>query len=238
MSTLQVQLDRARTSNNIDTSQYTAARALEDANIIIHQIEDYITSAIWEWYFWDIMTVDTTVVDQSEYRIPTITSWNFNWTPKIEWISIQYDTDWEFIPATERNRQTLLDEHDLSWYEINISEATPIYFIADDSVFIYPAPTTAIAWAIKYYGIKSLADAEATTDYDDLFGGKIPTKYYYMIAEWMEQYILKVKWEKESAKASKQFFEDVTLPNLVEKLWNRKPWISQRGTPDLSKYEI
>jgi hypothetical protein len=46
MSTLQVQIDRARTSNNVDTSQYTPARALEDANIIIHQIEDYITSAI------------------------------------------------------------------------------------------------------------------------------------------------------------------------------------------------
>jgi len=42
------------------------------------------------------------------------------------------------------NRQILQEEHDLSRYETNQSETDPIYFIADDSYFIYPAPKEAV----------------------------------------------------------------------------------------------
>lgn len=235
MSTLQTIVDRNRRINYVDSSQYTNAMALEDANFRIHQIEDYITSAIWEGFFWDIMYADATVVDQSEYRIPVITTGSFDWVPKIEWISIQYVTDGDFIPAREVNRQTLLQEHDLSRYETNQSESDPIYFIADDSYFVYPAPLTAIVGAIKLYWIKSLADVELTTDYDDLFWWKIPQKYYYMIdlTEFIKKWQGKdVEWEN-----AKDIFENKTLPSLVEKLWNRKVGISMRQSPDVSKYK-
>jgi hypothetical protein len=46
MSTVQTLLDRARILNNVDASQYPDSIALQDINYIIHQIEDYITSAI------------------------------------------------------------------------------------------------------------------------------------------------------------------------------------------------
>jgi hypothetical protein len=46
MATLQKRIDRARSLNNVDTLQYTRDMALEDANIIIHQIEDFITEKI------------------------------------------------------------------------------------------------------------------------------------------------------------------------------------------------
>jgi len=228
MSTLSTRIDRARTSNWIDDIQYTDTRAVQDANIIIHQIEDFITSAIWEWFFWDIMTASTTVIDQSEYKLPIISSWNFNSAKKIEAISICYKDWWEFIPARQVNRQILQEEHDLSRYETNQSETDPIYFIADDSYFIYPAPKEAVEDWIKLYWIKWLADAELTTTNDNLFWWKIPTKYYYMISEWMEQFILKVQWKRNEAKNSKDFFEKTILPSLVDKLWNRKSWISKR----------
>lgn len=229
MATLQKRIDRTRLDNWVDAVQYTADRAIEDANIIIHQIEDYITSSIWEWFFWDIMYSDTTVVDQSEYRIPKISSWSFIWTPKIESISVCYRDWWDYIPATLVNREILLQKHDLSWYETNQSEADPIYFIADDSYFIYPAPLEAVTTWIKYYWIKSLWDVLATTDEDDLFGWKIPKKYYNMISEWMEQFVFKIQWKRMEAKESRNYFENTILPWLVEKLGNRKVWIENRG---------
>jgi hypothetical protein len=46
MATLQTIVDRNRRLNYVDSIQYTDTSALEDANYRIHQIEDYITSAI------------------------------------------------------------------------------------------------------------------------------------------------------------------------------------------------
>lgn len=239
MATVDKWVDRARTLYWTDTSQYDDTEALIDLNVIVHQIEDHITSEIWEGFFWDIMTADTTVVNQSEYRIPTISSGSFNGVPKIEWISIQYTSWWDFIPATEVNRQTLLQDHDLTWYETNQSTWDPIYFIADDSYFIYPYPKEAVSGWIKLYGIKSLADITLSTNEEDIFWWKIPLKYYWMITDWLEQFIREIKWEKNLAIQARNRFELQTLPSLVEKLWNRRQWISQRWTPtrQLSKYK-
>lgn len=233
MATLQTIVDRNRRLNYVDSIQYTDVSALEDANYRIHQIEDYITSAIWEGFFWDILKTDTTVVNQSEYTLPIISTWLFNWVPKIENISIMYQTWWEYVKAREVNRQTL--DYDMSWYETNQSESDPIYFIADNSYFIFPAPKTAVVNWIKLYWIKSLADVALTTTYADLFGGKIPDKYFYMID--LSEFIKRQQGKEQERELAKDIFERKTLPSLVEKLWNRKVWISVRWTPDVSKYK-
>lgn len=233
MATLQTIVDRNRRLNYVDSIQYTDASALEDANYRIHQIEDYITSAIWEGFFWDILKTDTTVVNQSEYTLPVISTWAFNWVPKIENISIMYQTWWEYVKAREVNRQTL--DYDMSWYETNQSESDPIYFIADNSYFIFPAPKTVVANWIKLYWIKSLADVTLATTYANLFGGKIPDKYFYMID--LSEFIKRQQGKDRERELAKDIFERKTLPSLVEKLWNRKVWISVRWTPDVSKYK-
>lgn len=236
MSNLNTRVNNARNLNNVDTNQYSDTQALLHSNIIIHQIEDYIVNAIWERFFWDILAVQNTVVNQNEYTLPTLSSGLFDWANKIESISIQYRTWWEFIKAEEVNFETL--EHDLTWYEANQSEATPIYFVADKSVFIYPSPKVQINWAIKFYWIKSLKDVTTLTTPDsDLFGGKIPTKYYYLISEWLEQFILRSQNRNQEAIQSKDRFDNVLLPSIVDKLWNRKVGISMRKPADISKYK-
>lgn len=235
--TLQTYIDRAMRLNSVDVSQYTPANALEDAIIIYHQIEDYITSDIWEWFFLDIAINDTTVISQSEYTLPIISSGNFNWIPKIESISVKYTEDWEYIPAREVERTVLLQTHDLSWYEVNQSNGDPIYFIADNSYFIYPAPKEAATNWIKLYGIKSLSDIVATTAEADLFWGKIPTKYHNLISEGMEQFIFATQGKKAEAENAKNIFELEKLPKLVKKLGDRKVGIQLRWTPDISIYK-
>lgn len=233
MSTVQTLLDRARILNNVDVYQYPDSIALQDINYIIHQIEDYITSAIWEGFFWDILTATTTVIWQSKYTLPVISSWAFNWLPKIENISIKYES--EYIKARPVNRQTL--EYDLSWYEVNQSFAEPIYFITNNSYFIYPAPLTAVTNWIRLYWIKSLADVTLSTTYEELFWWKIATKYYYLIADWIKQYIKEIQWKDGEAVNAKRVFELEKLPWIIEKLWNRKIWITERWSPNLSKYK-
>ena len=237
MATLNDHIILARNLNTSNESQFPDPIALLCANIIIHQIEDYITSAIWEGFFWDILTTSTTVAWQSEYTLPVIDTWLFNWTPKIEWISIKY-ADWgDFVPATEKNREILLQEHDLTRYETNISESTPIYFIADNSYFVFPSPLVPVEKAIKVYWIKSLADATLTTTDAELFWGKISPKYYYTILDGLKQYIKAIQNKETESVNARLDFEDNILPRLVDKIWNRRVGISQRWNPDLSLYK-
>lgn len=227
MGTLQTRVDNARTLNNVDDNQYTDTQALLHSNLIIHQIEDYIVNSIWERFFWDILTVENTVVNQNEYTLPTLPTWLFDWANKVEVVTIQYREWQDFIKAREVNFETL--EHDLTWYNNYQSESEPIYFIADKSVFIYPAPKVQITWWIKFYWIKSLKDVTTlTTNDSDLFWGKIPTKYYYLISEWLEQFILRTLGKTQEAIQSKDRFDTIILPSIVDKLWNRKVWISER----------
>lgn len=235
MATLQTRVDNARTLNYVDSSQYTDAQALLHSNIIIHQIEDFIVQEIWERFFWDILSVDNTVINQNEYTLPTLSSGLFEWANKVEVVTIQYRTWWDFIKAREVNFETL--EHDLTWYNNYQSEADPIYFVADKSVFIYPSPKVAIEWAIKFYWIKSLSDVTLATTDSDLFGWKIPTKYYYLISDWLEQFILRTQWKRQEAIQAKDRFDNVVLPSIVDKLWNRKVGISVRQPANISKYK-
>lgn len=236
MATLQKWITRAMRWQ-VDTIQYPLATAEEDANVVYHQIEDYITSAIGEWFFWDILTASATVANCSEYTIPTLSTGNFNGAPKVESVSIKYTTGGEYIPARLVDRQTLLQTHDIAWYEVNQPDGDPIYFIADSSIFIYPYPKESVTDGIKYYGIKSLVDITATTTEADMFGGKIPVKYYYMISEGMKQFIFTAKGLPNESEWAKNIFEREILPSLVEKLGNRKVGISIRGQADLSKYK-
>lgn len=237
MATLQTYIDRAMVLTGTNSTQYIAATALEDAVVVYHRIEDYITEHVGEGYFWDVLAAGTTVISQSEYTIPTIGSGNFNGAPKVESVSIQYTAGGEFIPATIRDRSTLLQEHDLSWYEVNQSRGDPIFFIADNSVFIYPAPLEAVTSGIKFYGIKSLADPTAATTGANLFGGKIPEKYHTYISDGMKSYIRFGQGRDAEAQAFEDIFEMKILPDLANKLGNRKVGVSIRGTPNVDKYK-
>lgn len=234
MSTLQTYIDDAMIAYWIDAQQYKPAQQVRDANVVYHKIEDFIVHNIWEWFFWDIATVEDTVANQNEYTFPVIPSWNFDSVQKIENISIKYETNGKFYQATPINRETITE--DLSELNERYSEVKPVYFIADNSYFIFPAPKEAIAEAIKIYGIKWLRDVTASTTDANLFGWKIPKKYYSFITEGLEEFILRKQGKRAEAEEARQIFERDRLPRLAERLWNRKIWITLRQPINVSKY--
>ena len=150
---------------------------------------------------------------------------------------MKFSADGDYVPVRLIDRSTALQEYDLSWYEANQPVSDPIFFVADNSIFIYPAPKEAVEDGIKFYGIKGLANVIASTDENLLFGGKIPTKYHYLISEGMTQFIKRTQGKDQEGEAAKQIFENETLPKLANKLGNRKVGVSKRGTPDVSKYK-
>lgn len=234
MSTLQTWVNRAMIQYWIDAQQYKPEQQLQDANVVYHTIEDFIVDRIGEWYFWDISAVDTTVVWQSEYTFPEIATWDFDSVQNIEAISIKYTDDGNFVPVKEINRQTITQDLSQLWNYYTTSN--PVYFIADNSYFIYPAPTEAVSGGIKLYGIKWLRDIELTTTEDDMFGGRIPRKYFHYLSQGLEQYILRTQGKSAEAINSHDRFEKVLLPELIWKLWNRKIGINLRQPLNVKKY--
>lgn len=232
--TAQTFIDRAMRLNSVNASQYTPAMQIEDLNVIYHQMEDFIVSEIWEWFFWDILQPTITVVWQSEYNFPTWLTWNFDSANKIEAISIKYTSTSSYVPAREVNRQIYTQLNDLTVLATQQPVSDPIYFIADNSIFIYPTPLEAVTDWINWYGIKSLADITAETTDANMFNWKIPLKYYYMLSDWLAQFIIATKWQKVDSENAKDIFERKTLRSLINKLWNRKTGIQLRQAPDLT----
>ncbi len=135
----------------VDSTNYTDTVAVEDMNVVYHDLESTIVTEVDERFFWDTFVVSSLVADQTEYTIPDATSGNFVGLQKTLGISIKYDGT-NFTKARPSYPETL--EHDLTWYAENQDVTDPFFFIADNSYFIFPAPQTTVANGIRLYGMK------------------------------------------------------------------------------------
>lgn len=221
-------IDRARRLAYVDSTQYINATALEDFNIVYHDIENEIVS-LQEDFFWDIFKTDTTVINQTEYTLPA-DIWS-GWTSlnKNIWVSIKYKADWDYIKARRVNINNL--ENDLDWYAENQSEADPIYHISDNSYFVYPKPREAVVNWIKTYWIKNLADLLITDT--ELFKWKIPSKYFHIIALGMLEFIYQSRWMLNEANNAKQRYE-IAKKELLDGLKHRDVQVIEVTMPNLS----
>lgn len=192
-----------------------------DLNKSYHFIEDSITEIVWESYFYQEFTTDTTVAGQKEYTIPTNLAGNLDWVNKTLGISIDYWT-WTYIKATKIDVNSL--EYDVSWYETNQPTAKPIYTIQDNSIMIFPVPTATTIGDIKMYVIQNLIDITASTAEADIFNGKIHKKYHPLIELGARQYGYERRQLKEDAEQARQKFM-VELFGGVNKEGIKVPWM-------------
>jgi len=89
-----------------------------------------------------------------------------------------------------KNPNTL--ENHWSWYEENQSKNFPIYYIADDSLFIAPIPLSGEAGAdyLELRGIKSIPDYTTnTTEAEMVF----PLDVQQLFVQGMEPYAMRTK---------------------------------------------
>lgn len=168
MATPVTLISQMRRIVKVDTNQYEDSEALADLNTLKDEFWSWIVTKVQDKYNWEKWSTDSIAL-QSEYTIPTVAS-TTAWAKLLNWVSIVYntsentytDTWWlKYIPAVEVNPNWL--EYDWDYYVENQSEDTPIYYVADNSVFIAPAPRTWITNWIKLTWIRKIADYTLAT---------------------------------------------------------------------------
>jgi len=197
-------IDLARDQTHTNDTQFPDAQVLKYLNIVKNNFWSYIVTSINEDYDWDIFTVSTTVVNQSEYQLPVVAS-DTAWIKKINNISINYD--WEtyddgtlkYIKAMEIKPSNLAREW--NYYKNNQDSDYPIYYIADNSYFVAPMPTAAIANWIQVKGIKKIPDYATTTVEADMV---IPIDHHDILIQWILPYIYKAQGKNQESASEKQ----------------------------------
>lgn len=136
-------ISRTRRFAYTNSTDYPDATALQDLNIIKDQFWSEIVSQLPEDYQWESWT-DTTYALQSEYQYPQPASSSVG-ASMIKEVAISYNSDtyldtslMQYTQARPVNPATL--EFEWNYYCENQSNEDPIYYVADDSVFVAPMP--------------------------------------------------------------------------------------------------
>jgi len=133
-----------------------------------------------------------------------------------------YSTDVNYLKADEVDIKTL--PHDWEWYLTNQPKSLPIYFIADESIFIAPQFATADLPAspsgnlqIKLNGIAKVTDLDVGAAASTIL---IPDDSHHRIATGMKQWIFRARGKTKEALVAKQEFE-VEKANMIDEMTNR-----------------
>lgn len=182
----------------VDTNQYLQADFLADINMAKDEFWSAIVSRLEEDYNWEKWTTDSVAL-QSEYTIPTV-AYNTAWAKVLKWVSVNYNNEnytntWAkiYLKARLVNPQSL--EFDWDYYVENQSNEDPIYYVADNSFFIAPAPQTAVTNWIKLTWIRKIPDYTITTTESEM---KIPVDFQQVLVYATIPQALMNKWEDEN----------------------------------------
>ena len=221
-------INRARRLWYISSNQYTDTEALEDFNIVRKKLGKVINQRVDEDFFFDILTTDL-IANQSEYNLFDDT--NDIVVDKLQDVYVKYDAT-----AAQHTKATLVDkdslDKDLNWYAENQPQSNPIYYVADESVFVYPEGTAVTDW-LQYHATLKLNDL-LITDEEEAILIDAPE----LLADGMLPYIYQKRGllnEKNDAKVS---YEN-SVSEYIELLSDRISTTQEIETPEdsLTYYE-
>lgn len=210
-------------SSHTKSGQFLAASLKTWFNIARKELWNTIVKDVDENYFFQIWKRDAIVAQTNgEYPYPEADE-NSAGMLKLTAVAIKgYSTDEYFKPAREVDIKTL--PHDWEWYLTNQPKSDPIYFIADDSVFIAPnfvaadLPTSPSGnMQIKLTGTAKCIDLSAGATAAAIL---IPDDSHHRIAVGMTQWIFKARAKKNEAAAAKNEFE-IEKSLMTDELTNR-----------------
>lgn len=118
---------------------------------------------------------------QGEYSLPPLTSGS-DGTKALNTVAISYDgktySDGGIIYTRCNPVNPTALEKDWEWYKRNQSVEKPVYFVAENSIFIAPVPTLAVQSGLKMTGIKKIPDYKLTTVEADI---KLPVDFHRVL---------------------------------------------------------
>lgn len=205
-------------------------------NIARTRLASEINQGVGENYFFQIWKRDAIANQQNgEYPYPEADQDSAG-AEKISGVLIKpYSTDLYYTPCREVDIKNL--PYDWEYYLANQPKSDPIFFIADESIFIAPQFSDTDLpeippgnMQIKLNGIAKLIDLAAGATSAAVV---IPTSQHHRIAIGMEEWIYKArKMKKEAFDASQQF--EVEISKMIDELTNRDNSNLQATLPDTS----
>jgi hypothetical protein len=182
----------ANITGGAGTGDYPDATAVSDLNDGKNDFWSAIVSTSNQDYGWQYWTADTVNL-QSEYSLPPESA-SLAGGKKIKNVYVNYDG--VTYPTTGKlafRKAKLVDpgslENSWEYYEKYQSPETPIYRVADKSVFIAPVPgadvgNTAGTGRIVMSGIRKVPDWTITTTEDDI-SAYIPVDQQQALIHWL-----------------------------------------------------
>lgn len=220
-------INLALSNTHTKTGQISASSLLTFFNIARAEVASTIVKEVSEDFFFQIWTIDAEdnthpARVNGEYIYPTSTSAAAGML-KLNKLAIKgLSTDVYYTPAREVDMKAL--PRDWSYFMANQPKADPIYFVADESIFIAPEfkaedlPASPLNnKQIKLYGVARVTDLLANAAEDAIL---IPIDFHPLIATGMEQYINKSRGKDAKAASALQEFE-FGKQKMIDTLTNR-----------------
>lgn len=179
-------------------SQVTEQDFLRYINIVKDDFFSHLITSVKQDYNWDIFTGDT-VWWQTEYTFPQLAV-SSDGMLKLRELYISYDdkvySNWmkQYTKAEEISLDML--EKDWNYYQSEQSVDKPIYFIADNSVFIAPTPKESKTDALQLKWIKRIRDYTISTTEAET---KIPPTHHQTLVQGVLPFIFKRQAKRQEA---------------------------------------
>lgn len=221
--------NRALRQTHTNAADYSSTTADDDIDLRYQELVDEIVS-VTKWdYFWDKWVTDT-VIWQSE-----MVSEKLGIAPddldikKINKVWIKYtSTQSEFTRVRYQN-PWVLDKHP-DYYKTNQPTIDPFFYIQDNSVFFFPAPTEVVTWGFELFVIHKPAEITTASTEVDI---EIPTQFHKLISDWLRIDIYLWQGKENEAQAAQQRYDNgISDMIAVMKQRYNQPIVKQNVVPN------
>lgn len=221
--------NRALRQTHTNAVDYDTTQADDDIDLRYQEIVDEIVS-VTKWdYFWD-KWITNTVIDQTEYVAEKLgISPDDLDIKKINKVFIKYsDTQENFTRVTYQN-PWVLEKHP-DYYATHQPTISPFFYIQDNSIFVYPAPTEVIVWGLELFVIHKPTAITTSTTEDNI---ELPTQFHKLISDWLRIDIFLSQGKENEAQAAQNKY-DLWLRQMSEVMKQRynQPIIKQNIVPN------
>ena len=216
-------LDMAIDQAHVNIDDYPQTRVLKYLNLVKNNFRSVQISELWEDYEWDIFKADS-VANQHEYILPEM-AWATVGAKKVKWLSIKYDGI-NYTPAREVKESDQIQHW--SYYQKNQSVCDPIYYIADNSVFIAPLIPSVIVDALELRWLKNIENYSIGGGEETIW---FPVDYHDILVQWVLYYILKSQGKSEDAQIEYRDYKN-RRDEAITTMTDRNTWPSFLRYPD------
>ena len=177
-----------------------------------------------EEYYFTYSDTDT-VLWQDEYLVTQVNVWTdlspvYRDINRVKNVLVKYTSTQEYFTKLKQVSPDYL-KYGKDWHKDN--QVEPVYFIQDNSIWIYPATTEAVTWWMR---IEVETHPWELTISDIVIEVFVPKRISRIIEEWMMQYAYEYIGKEDRVPQAIQLY-DKRKKEALEQIKKRDSWVYQ-----------